>query len=372
MLKRTLLVALLCMTAMSAAAQKPTLVKPLRDDIVLERLPPGYSALATTQGPAQDPLTQAEIMLAAASRSGDARLASRAEARLDALGPSGGTRVLLLRAYLAQHRHDFRAALRLLDRYLQAQPRDADARHMRAQIHLVTGRIDLARADCAALALSIDSSRGQLCIAAIAQRKGDLRTAAALLDRWLERASASDPLRRHALLRRAEIASRAGEASADAWYLQALALQADDAAVLAAYARHLRIAGRPAETLHLLAGKPDSDRILLERALAARILRDAQTPVLSARLDRRYHLAHSVGNTPELRDEAEFRLVMQGDAAAALSLAVRNFSTQRDSEDVSLLCRASAAAGQPGALQSLRDWAARQGVRLDAVTCPRT
>jgi hypothetical protein len=63
---------------------------------------------------------------------------------------------------------------------------------------------------------------------------------------------------------------------------------------------------------------------------------------------------------------------LQGDAAAALSLALRNFSTQRDSEDVSLLCRASAAAGQPGALQILRDWAATQRLRLDAATCPRT
>ena len=372
MLKRILLLALLCLTATTAAAQRPTLVKPTRDDIVLEQLPPGYAALAPKQGPSQDPLAQAESLLAAASRSGDARLASRAEALLDALGPNGGTRVLLLRAYLAQHRHDFAAALRLLDRYVQAEPRDADARHMRAQIHLVTGRLDLARADCAGLALGIDASRGQLCIAAIAQRKGELRTAATLLDRWLEHAPASDPLRRHALLRRAEIASRAGDASADAWYRQALALQADDTAVLAAFARHLRLSGRPEETLRLLADTPDTDRILLERALAARVSRDARTPLLAARLDQRYRLAHAVGNTPELRDEAEFRLVLQGDTAAALSLAARNFSTQRDSEDVSLLCRASAAAGQAAALQTLRVWAATQRLRLDSATCPRT
>lgn len=76
----------------------------------------------------------------------------------------------------------------------------------------------------------------------------------------------------------------------------------------------------------------------------------------------RYATAHAVGAQPELRDEAEFLLSLRGDAGAALALALRNFETQRDYEDIDLLNRAARAAGRPESLAGLRTWAAGEGL----------
>ena len=51
----------------------------------------------------------------------------------------------LIAAELAQQRHEFDAARRSLDRVLAAQPRQLEARLMRANIGLLTGEFDAAR-----------------------------------------------------------------------------------------------------------------------------------------------------------------------------------------------------------------------------------
>jgi hypothetical protein len=85
---------------------------------------------------------------------------------------------------------------------------------------------------------------------------------------------------------------------------------------------------------------------------------------LAASQARRYALAHQVGSLPELRDEAEFKLTVQGDAPGALALAQTNFCTQRDYEDTSILQRAALAAGRPQALRLLQAWASTQKLAL--------
>jgi hypothetical protein len=310
-------------------------------------------------------MAQVRQLLATAARSGDARLAARAAGLLDRFPVSDVSPDLLrARAYTAQHRHDFGTALKLLDALVASQPRDGDARLSRAQIHLVQGRLDLARADCAALALGVDSDCALLCVAALSLRTGDLATAATTADRWLAQATADDDEHRHVLVMRAEIASRAGAADADSWFERALALAPDDVRTLAAYSRHLRAAGRNADTLELLAHAANSDGLQLERTLAAYAGHDPEAPALAQAQARRYQLAHALGSQPEMRDEAEFLLSVRGDAAAALGLAQRNFEQQRDFEDVGLLQRAAVAARRPEALDALRTWAATQHLPL--------
>ena len=164
---------LLCLVALApvAWAQKPPMEIPRDDALVIERLPAGY-----VSPPARDTapsLEQVRALMAAASRNGDARLASRAEALLPRLARTQPAETIwLLQAYAAQHRHDFAGALAVLDRLLARHPADADARHLRAQIHLVGGRLDRAKQDCTALALGIDSRRALLCFAALAERSG--------------------------------------------------------------------------------------------------------------------------------------------------------------------------------------------------------
>lgn len=363
---------LLCLVALAPAAwaQKPPMEIPRDDALVIERLPAGY-----VSPPARDTapsLEQVRALMAAASRNGDARLASRAEALLPRLARTQPAETIwLLQAYAAQHRHDFAGALAVLDRLLARHPADADARHLRAQIHLVGGRLDRAKQDCTALALGIDSRRALLCFAALAERRHDTRQGIALLTRWLSQASATDPSRTYALTLRAEFASMQSAGDADLWFRQALATQPEHVGTLAAYARHLRRNGEFAQAWDLLRDAPDADRLLLEQALLARALNRPDAGALARRMQQRYRLAHAVGAAPEAREEAEFALSLGADAPRALQLAQSNFATQRDREDVELFCRAAIAAGETQTLQSLRRWAASQQLLPTDDGCPR-
>lgn len=358
----TCLAALLVVLAPTCAiAGRPPVVVPKSPQFVLEHLPRGYAALmpSATKVP---PMTQIDALLGTAARSGDNRLAARAEAMLSGFptGASASPAVIKARAFLAQHRHDFAAALKLLNDLIARDPRDGDARLSRAQIFLVQGQLDRARGDCAALSLGIDADSGLLCIAALALRTGDYDSAASMIDRQLAESNPDPSFNRYMLVTRGEIASRAGDADADHWFESALALAPDDVRTLAAYARHLRSRGQDLRIIRLLAKAPETDGLRLQLALAVHAAGLPQTAALTESQGRRYALAHDVGTQPEMRDEAEFLLTLRGNAPAALALAQRNFESQRDYEDVDILRRAATAAHRPDVLATLDDWAKSQ------------
>lgn len=354
-----------------AAARPPAFI-PSDPGQVLERLPAGYAAVGRARPGAA---TQADVdrMLAMAGRSGDARLVSRAARALDGIAGQDTTAALKARAYIAQYQHDFAAAAAFLDGAIARDPRDGSARLSRAQVHVVTGRLQRAREDCAAL-LVVDTGAASLCLAALALRQGDHQGAIRLTDGLLRRAPGSAVDRagaqgtpvalRHLLLLRAEAASRAGAADATGWFDRALAVAPADVRTRAAYARHLRTAGRPADVLAVLRNGPLTDTLRLERVLAAHALGAPDARRLAAAHARRYEAAETLGIEPERREQALFELVVRGDADRALQLALENFHTQRDHEDVEILVRAALAAGDRDALAPLREWAESQDVVL--------
>ncbi|MDQ3287005.1 MAG: hypothetical protein M3Q42_01870 [Pseudomonadota bacterium] len=347
---------------------RPPLVVPRDAGTVLERLPAGYSALAGPVG-TESILERVNAQLATAARTGDARLVTRA-ARLMATLPerqAAQPDALKAAAYIAQYHHDFSAALRALDAAVDADPRDAGARLARSQLHLVMGRLDLARRDCAALVLGIDSSRGRVCLAALALRRDDPHAAIGLSDRWLVDAALDNALRFHVLLIRAEAAARSGDPEAGRWFRQAMQVAPADVRALVPYARHLRQMGRHAEVISLRQQAPANDSLQLQATLAAWEGRLPQAEAMADATLRRYRRARVLGSEPELREEAEFLLRVRGDAAGALALARRNFTTQRDHEDVQILVDAALAADQPAALEPLRQWAKAQDVSLPAL-----
>jgi hypothetical protein len=271
-----------------------------------------------------------------------------------------------MRAFAAQHRHDFATAARLLARVIAADPRDADARLALAQLDLVQGRLDRARGGCAALALGVDVQAGWLCVAAYDLRRGDTAGALAAADRWFARPATDAETLRYALLVRAEIAARAGAADADGWYRRALALGADDVRAQAAYARWLADQGRHAEVLALVGDAPQTDGLALRRALSARALGAPQADAWAADVGRRYARLRAAGAVPEPRDEAEYLLVLRGEPAAALAIAQANFARQKDAGDERVLVRSAQAAGRPDALAMVAQWRAAQGLPAEA------
>lgn len=367
---RVLCPLLILLVPFAASAQRPKAFVPTDPDTVIERLPRGYAALlpAPKTSAPRSMLEQANGLLAAAARTGDARLASRADALLSRFPANDArTEVLRLRAFSAQHRHDFAEAGRLLDRWIARDPRAGDARLARAQIHTLGGRLDAARADCAALVLGVDAGDGMLCVAMLSMRQGQYPAAASAVGRWLaQNADGDRDGLRHALTMRGEIAARAGDRGAERYFRDALALVPEDVRTLAAYARFLRGAGRFRDVDALLRGHPGHEGLQLQRALALRETDPAEAGVIAGNLARSYATARSLGREPELRDEAELLLAFRRDPQAALALAQRNFRDQRDVEDVDLLMRAAAAARRPDALLPLRTWAAAQRLPLPA------
>lgn len=365
---RLLCLLLILHVPFAASAQRPQAFVPTDPDAVIERLPRGYAALmaAPKTTASRSTLEQANGLLAAAARTGDARLASRADALLSRFPANDArTEVLRLRAFSAQHRHDFAEAARLLDRWIARDPRAGDARLARAQIHTLGGRLDAARADCAALVLGVDAGDGMLCVAMLSMRQGQYPAAASVVGRWLaQNADGDRDGLRHALTMRGEIAARAGDRDAERYFSDALALAPEDVRTLAAYARFLRGAGRFRDVDALLRGHPGHEGLQLQRALALRETDPAEAGVIAGTLARSYATARSLGREPELRDEAELLLSFRRDPQAALALAQRNFRDQRDVEDVDLLMRAAAAARRPDALLPLRTWAAAQRLPL--------
>lgn len=347
--------------AQLAPARVPT--DPLE---VLEELPPGFSRANARRPGRRAPTAQIADLLALAASTGDMRLAARAERLLqDYPGNSSDPDVLRARAFVAQHDHRFDEAISLLDRLVAADPRDGDALLARAQIHLVQGALQHAGRDCAALSLGVDATLGTLCTASLSLRRGRYASAARLAERARAGAGAnSAELRRYILVLRGEIASRAGEPAADRWFQQALQLAPRDVRTLAAFARHLRRSNRPADVETMLRGAPVTDGLLLERALAAKALRRSNATALAAAVDRRFARSRAVGETPELRDEAEYMLTLRADPDRALALALKNFRTQRDAEDVDLLVRSATAARRPAATRELEQWARASGLAL--------
>lgn len=348
-----------------ALAQRPPAVVPVRSDTVIGTLPKGYAELVPRAAASRPTVAVAERMLATAARTGDARLVARADAILARIPNARPDPALLgARAYAAQYRHDFDAALAWLDEAIRLDPRDPDMRLARAQILLVQGELMRARSECAALAFGVDAERGLICVAAVALREGRYEKAGRLLERWLQRAGGDREARRNVLVMRAEAASRQSAPDADAWFERALASVPGDVRTLAALSRHLRAHGRASEALARLADAPDNDHLLLERALVAQAARSPDAARLADRIARRFSDMRSLGDEPDARDEAQYLLLLRGSPAAALTLAKRNFAEQRDHEDVELLRRSAIAARQPQAWRAVEAWARSQRLPL--------
>jgi tetratricopeptide (TPR) repeat protein len=368
--------------AIPAIAGEP--YRPAQDDSVLLRLPhredpalaplwAARKAMREQPGVLQPALRFARLAIEAGRQLDDPRYLSYAEA---AIAPWNGreapAEVRVLRATLAQNRHDFDVALADLQAVLDDNPRHAQARLTRAVIHKVRGDPAAALRDCAALV----GAASPLVVATCTADAGSLirRPAAALayLVQELERApEAPVGERLWALTVRAEIAERLGWPEAEAYFREAFA--ATDAArpdpyLLNAYADFLLEAGRPAEARALLLDHATLDDARLRLAIAEQALLPGQPRLRSSleahrlALAQRFEQSRRRGDTPHLRELARYLLQLEGDAEAALPVALENWASQKEPADALLVLEAAAAAGVPEAAQPVHDWLAETGL----------
>jgi hypothetical protein len=329
-------------------AERPVAYVP-GDEEIVETLPAGYESVSSTPT-----FERANRWLALAARSGDGRLAGRAETELQRLAPTSD--VQRAQAWAAQHRHDFSTATRTLDALIAADARDVASRAMRAQIDVVQGRLREAKRRCAEMAL-LDVDTALRCTADVARRTGERDAARRALDRLLASATAPD-VRRDLLVARAEL----GRLDADADFRDAIAIAPDDVRTIAAAARHWRATGRAAEVLVLVPADTPHTGLRLERVLASKSVGNPAWQAEASALESEWARIRQAGATPELRDEAAFHLFVREDAARALALARESWAEQRDTEDEAILLAAAAAANDTSVPDEIAQWRAAEGL----------
>ncbi len=372
---------LTCCLGLAAAPCLAAPFVPVSDDTVVQTLPYRLSAAVRSQValPARStalPLAQAvQAAQAAIERGrqhGDPRELGLAQALLQPwwAQPEPPPTVRLLRATVNQGQHAFDAALRDLDALALPGasglapvplPVQAQALLTRATVHQVQGRLALAQADCQTLAGAPFHAAGpatriaaQACLAELQSLRGQASEGQRALAGLAQAAGPSPWL----ALVQAELAERQGDAAAAAALYPGALQGSHSVYARAAYADWLLGQRRWGEVLALLpADAAQADALLLRRAIALKHLpaeHAREAAAAAATLDERFAAARRRGQNEHAREEARFQLDVQGQSAAALALAQRNWQLQKEPADAVLLARAALAAGQPQALAPLQ------------------
>lgn len=339
-------------TAQSAA------VPPGRDDEVIEQLPPAV-ARAGAPASADEAAQRALALVALAQREGDPRPAGQALALLrpwrdDARAPAT---VVLALAQAEQHLHRFDGARARLQALVARDPALPQAWLMLATLHRVQGRYAESDAACAGLERAGAALFAVACAAENAALRGGFDTARSRLEALL-RAAPDAATRGWLWTTLGELELRAGRAEPAEAALRAALRGPPDGYATLALADLLLGQGRAAEAVALLQGQPESDPVLLRRAMAD------PGSAAAAELRRRFAQADLRPGAAEGhgRERALFALHVERDAVAALRLARENVRVQREPADLLLLARAARAAGDEGARQQATRLAKEMGL----------
>jgi hypothetical protein len=368
----TLWIAAMACIAVAPAAAKPFV--PSSDDVVVERLPeqgdPALKELKRIRaGLAGDPRNldiaagAARRAIEAARATGDPRFLGQAQAALTPwwIAADPPSVALLLRATLKQSQHDFDGSIRDLDHLLDREPANGQALLTRATVLTVRGRYADAQRDCRKLGRLTSALVVTSCMAGATSLSGGADDAYRDLVQALARPGDPPGIRAWALTLAAEIAARRGDVdAADMHFRDAFALDPRDAYLRAAYADFLLDNGRPRDALPLLRDETRNDSLLLRLALAEQALPDARASLDLHRADlaARFDAARARGDKLHQREEARFRLAIEGNTQGALALARENWSVQREPADLRILAEAARAANDAGAQKIVDDWIA--------------
>lgn len=353
-----------------AAAGAPVPIDSIPADSVLARVPVAAASPVARRDDRAPPTLEettaaARALLQRSRADGDPRWAGRAAALLaplrDLEEPPVG--LLIVRAAVREHLHDFDGALADLRAATARAPGEPQGWLSRATLETLRGEYALARQSCAALVARVHPLTATTCVAAVDGMTGSAGLAYARVHEQVARAGGevSPGELSFALTLLADLADRLGRPDDAERHLgRALALAPRDPAILAAIADLLLEEGRAREALALVAPHATIDGLLLRRAIAERMLGAPAAEASAGELRARFAGASARGDRTHLREEARAALDVAGDARAALALALENWDHQREPADVRLVVRAAARAGAPGAAP-VSAWRARTG-----------
>ncbi len=306
-----------------------------------------------------------------ARRNADPRLVGYAQAALTPwwTDPNPPAAILFLRASLKQTVHQFDDALVDLQAYLAraeiSRAERAQGLLVEATVRTVIGRYAEAAQDCVQVSQRADRATGMLCTAQIDVVTEKARRTTGVLEVLFNQGGlgSETTVRLWGDTVLAESAARLGQAVlAEKAFKAALAEDAQDAYVLAAYADFLLDQQRPAEVRTLLQPWLRADGLLLRHAIALQQLKDPQAASEADQVGARFAAARERGDHTHKREEARYQLVLRQDVAAALKLAQANWQAQKEPADVRILAETALAARDQAGQAVVSDWMRRTGL----------
>ena len=267
--------------------------------------------------------------------------------------------ILLLRATLRQHQHDYAAALQDLKQLVREQPSSSQAWLTLAVVQWVQGDYQAAKQSCSALTTQASTWYGSLCFSQVLSLTGQAERAYQLQASLLPAAENQAPeIQQWVQINLAEIAWRMGKNEvAEEHFLKALELQHRDNYLLRVYSDFLLSEQRPEAVLSLLKDKSSDDALLLRLALASQQAQQSeQTQIYREQLKARYAAARLRNSSLHQRDEAWYLLSFESDKQAALALAKSNWAVQKEAEDTVLLLRVALANQDWATAREVQAW----------------
>jgi tetratricopeptide (TPR) repeat protein len=310
--------------------------------------------LREAAGDVETALRLARAEIERSRESGDQRPLGRAEALLAAFAKTPSAPVLVLRATIAQARHQFTAALADLDAALKLDASDPQAHLTRASLLGVLGRYAEARESCAPLAQLAPAFVVLLCRANLDVYTAQRPAALTALQQALS-GTHTPGQRAWVLSVLCEQAFWSAELDPAARYCRsALMYDAGDRYTRALYADVLLQQGAFDDVLTLVPEDSEDDALLLRRALALLSRsREAAAGVVQA-LRQRFAQSRDRGDRVHQREEARLLLALGDEPARVLQLAREGFAAQREPWDLRLLIEAAQAAHDPRAAAPVR------------------
>lgn len=355
---------LLMLAASATAAPRPIETDFDDNRIYIELPEPALAGAALPDSPQQlADIIQSQIVQS--RNTGDPRFLGYAEGLFQRWPGDMTDRLRVLRATLNQSLHQFQAARQELNTVVaetdDPQQRN-QARLLLANLELVQGNYDDARAHCLSLKETLPGLVSASCIAQVEARTGNARKAYSNLQAQINARTTGDVTGRlWAEGTLGDIAAQLGKDEAAKHWLAVLGVTPDDLYTRSQLADWYLAHGETARVLKLTDSYEDVDSLTVIRAIAMKQAGDTRADALINELKERFAEARWRGTLLHQRDIARFQLDIEENPADALENAASNWGDQREPLDTRLLLRAADAANDSSQQQTVRQWLEQQG-----------
>ena len=298
-----------------------------------------------------------------AKSTGDMRYVSYAQNRLEywLQETPKSEKARFLNARLMQYEHKFKESIEELNSLLIEYPENTKAWSLLANLYLITGNYDAAKASCKQLSIRTNLTDALICQSNIMIRTGELRKSFKVLNTILPTANKMSAKRRLWLYTSlAEIMIQQGNNEKAGQYLeQAMSLVKDndfhDAYLSRLNVDYLIQNHKYKKAFSLIYDENNDTALMIRSAMLAKKLDDYVIfDSNKATLSQIFNVEKRRGQSQHLREQALFNLVILESSSIALELAKQNWSVQKEPEDARILMKSALAVGDIEQIQLIK------------------